>query len=111
MLGGKLYAISFMTQEDKEWLESEFKKINEGISAAIIMAGTADASVRAVRDMICRAHESPECSGDVLYKEFWDRFGEYCQTIEAEPERVLGQHLARLDNDARIRAGLPPKNP
>jgi hypothetical protein len=99
-----------MTQEDKEWLESEFQKINEGISAAITMAGTADASLRAVRDMICRARKHPDCSGDALYKEFWDRFGEYCQTIETEPERVREQHVGRLDNDARIRAGLPPKN-
>jgi hypothetical protein len=94
-----------MTPEEQAWLESEFEKIHKGIAANLIMSGKADAGVRALRDMVCRLQEEPEISGDAIYKEFWDRFGEYCETIETDPERVLQQFQTKPDTGAHIQGG------
>jgi hypothetical protein len=94
-----------MTPEEQAWLKSEFKKIHEGIAANLIMAGKADAGIRALRDMMCKVQEEPDISDKALYKEFWDRFGEYCQTIETDPTRVLQQFQMKSDSGAHTQGG------
>lgn len=94
-----------MTPEEQSWLESEFQKIHEGIAANLIMSGKADAGIRAVRDMLCKLREEPEISDKDLYKEFWDRFTEYCMTIEVDPKRVLQQFQKPSDSGAHIQGG------
>ncbi len=57
-----------MAPEEKAWLESEFKKIHEGLAANLIISGKAEAGIRALRDLLCKMREQPDASDKVLYK-------------------------------------------
>jgi hypothetical protein len=90
-----------MTPQDKEWLESEFQKINNGIEAILGKIGMVDADVRAFRDAMLKSKDHPNLSGDALFKEYADRFGEYCQTIDTDVEEAASHVRGLFDTDSR----------
>ena len=108
-LGGRTHAIDFMTQEDREWLESEFQKLHIGIAAILGNVGLVDADVRAFRDAMLKAKDNPKISGSDMFDEYAVQFQGYCATIDMEPERAASHIRGVIDSAARIRLAQPPK--
>ena len=95
-----------MTPQDKEWLESEFQKTNKGIAAILGQIGLVNADVRAFRDAMLKAKDDPNLSSNALFKEYGDRFEEYCMTIDMEPERAASHVRGVIDSASRTRSAV-----
>jgi hypothetical protein len=94
-----------MTPQDREWLESEFQKVNQGIAAILAKQGIVEADVRAFRDAFIKSKDDPKLSGDELYREYSAKADEYYQTIETEPKRVLSHALGLIREHDRTPSG------